>query len=373
VLVSDEELIAIFGIIGSLPRIRELRIEFDELPLPAQALRNALACPTSKLRYLALEDVRLSGSIRDFQDVAEAVRKSTSLRTFRMYRCGPAHDTRATLDPIIAALSDVPTLKDITLSSTHLSDRALGTLGRSHSLECVSLDHMSISGLPLGELCRSQSIKELKFWGMPEINDDVSYLTFALNNNPCLKMLRLRYCHLNEESGVKISQMISENTVLESLSLENIDWKSFGGPFQQAFERNNTLKSLSMSIDVKGLNMEDNAVKLAAGLENNTSLRKLRLMFRDIDADAIRQAYLGPVSKLLQKNYTLESLYLNSSALILSEEIDFLLKLNRTGKRHLLRDDTATKADFMDMLAANSEDVSITHYVLTMNPALFSA
>ncbi|CAB9498593.1 Inherit from KOG: leucine rich repeat containing [Seminavis robusta] len=371
VLVSDDELIVIFGIIGSLPRIRELRIEFDELPLPAQALRNAMAHPYSRIRYIALEDVRLSGSLADFEDVADAVRRSASLKTFRMYRCGPSPETRATLDPIITALSDIPTLKDVTLSTTHLSPEALGALGRSKSLETVSLDHMTISALPLAELCQSQSIKDLKFWGMPEINDDISSMESALAINNSLKMLRVRYCHLNQNSGVHIARMIAANKTLESITLENMNWRNFGGPIQKALEMNNTLRSLSLSIDSKDLqNISNDAQQIALGLEVNIGLQRLRLLFRDVSLNDIQKAFLGPITGMLRKNYTLESLYLNNGTLALSPEVDFLLKLNRTGKRHLLYKH-APNGELMDMLAAYSGDPSITHYALTMNPALF--
>jgi len=372
ILVSDEELITIFGIIGSLPRIRELRIEFDELPLPAQALRNALGCPNSRLSYLALEDVRLSGTIDDFKDVARAVRSSRALKTVRMLRCGPAHDSRAKLDPIIVALASVPTLKDITLSSTHVDDETLGKLGESKSLEVVSLDHMSIcGGIPLGQLCRSSTIKDLKFWGMPEINDDVTFMTSALATNQSLKMLRIRYCNLQQESGIQLSKMIRINSNLESISLENMTWKDFGLPLCKSLETNKTLRSLSLSIDGKDINAKEDAVQVTKGLEQNTSLRKFRLILRDIDGDVVREAFAEPVMQLLQKNFTLESIYLNSSSWSLGREVEFFLALNRTRKRHLLRNENATKGEYMNMLAAHSEDLSITHYVLKMNPSLF--
>ena len=373
VLVSDEELIVIFGIIGALPNIQELRIEFDELPLPAQALRNALSCPTSRLRYLALEDVRVSGSLDDFEDVADAIQRSSSLKTVRMYRCGPAEDTRATLDPIISALASVPTLKDVTLSSTHCSDEALGVLGESKSLEIVALDHMTICGLSLSQLCRSRSIKDLRFWGMPELNDDATFLSSALASNQSLKMLRIRHCNLQQESGVQLAEMIDRNTTLESLSLENMHWKDFGEPLHKSLAVNKSLRSLSLSMDGKEINIRENAAKVTAGLEQNTSLRKFRLLLRDMDGHDVREAFLGPFTKLLETNYTLESLYLNSGIIDLGDDINFFLKLNRSGKRHLLRDENSTKAEFMDMLASHSEDLSITHYVLTMNPALFRA
>jgi hypothetical protein len=371
VLVSDDELIAIFGIIGALPKIRELRIEFDELPLPAQALRNAMAHPGSRLRYLALEDVRLSGSIAEFQDVADAVRRSTSLTTFRMYRCGPSPDTAATLDPIVAALSEVPTLKDVTLSTTHVSAEALGTLGSSKSLEVVSLDHMSISGLPLGELCQSHSIQDLKFWGMPEINEDISFMASALATNHTLRMLRIRYCHLNDASGVHLSQMVGANKGLECITLENLNWRNFGGTFQNALQTNNTLRSLSLSIDTKDLqDLRKDAIQIAVGLESNTSLRQLRLLFREVACNSVREAFLCPFTAMLQKNYTLESLHLNNGILPLSPEVDFLLKLNRTRTRHVLYKN-APNGELMAMLEAHGEDLSITHYALTTNPALF--
>ena len=373
VLVSDEELIDIFGIIGALPRIQELRIEFDELPLPARALQNVLSCPTSRLRYLALEDVRISGSFGDFEGVADAVKRSTSLRTVRMYRCGPSEDTRATLDPIIAALATVPTLKDVTISSTHCSDEALGMLGDSNSLEVVALDHMTVCGEPLSQLCGSKSIQDLKFWGMPELNDDATFLTSALTSNQALRMLRIRHCHLQQESSNLLAEMIGQNTGLERLSLENMHWKDFGEPLRKAFALNHSLKSFSLSIDGKDINVSVNATQLVAGLEQNKSLKKFRLLLRDMDGHKVRDAFLTPLTKLLQTNVTLENLFINSGILDLGEDINFLLKLNRTGKRHLLRDENATKHQFVDMLADHSEDMSIIHYVLTMNPALFHA
>jgi hypothetical protein len=262
-------------------------------------------------------------------------------------------------------------LKDVTLSTSHVSAEALGTLGASKSLEVVSLDHMSIAGLPLGELCQSQSIKDLKFWGMPEINDDISFMTSALATNHTLRMLRIRYCHLNEATGVHLSRMVGANMGLECITLENMNWRNFGVPIQNALQTNNTLRSLSLSIDTKDLrDLPKDAIQIAGGLETNTSLRQLRLLFREVTCNSVREAFLVPVTAMLQKNYTLESLYLNNGILALSPEVDFLLKLNRTRKRHLLYKN-APNGELMAMLEAHGEDLSITYYALTMNPGLF--
>jgi hypothetical protein len=374
ILVSDMELIAIFGIIGALPMLKELRIEFDELPLPAQALRSALSCRPARLRYLALEDVRLSGSFEDFEDAAEAVRRAPSLKTVRMYRCGPAQDTRATLDPIVVALSRIPTLKDVTLSNTHLSDEALGTLGDSSSLQILSLDHMSISAFPLGQLCQSSSIRELKFWGMPEINDDIPVMTSSLTTNNALKTLRMRYCYLNHEFGMRLSEMLYFNKSLENISLENMNWREFGRHLSKCLRFNTGLRSLSLSIDSKNITpseLQANAAAITGALENNSTLRTLRIFLRHANDMGVASAFADPVREMLQKNYTLENLYLNCSSSELSSEIDFLLKLNRTRKRHLLRNENSSREAFMDMLATHSQDVSLTHYFLTMNPSLF--
>jgi len=371
VLVSDEELITIFGIIGRLPRIKELIIEFDELPLPAKALRNALSCSTSRLRFLALEDVRISGTLQDFKDVAAAIQQSRSLRAVRLYRCGPAFDSRASLDPIIAALASVPTLKDITISSTHCSEEVLGMLGESNSLEVVAMDHMTISGPSLRQLCQSRSIQDLKFWGMPELDENATYLTSALVSNQALKILRIRYCRLHQESARLLSDMLYRNSQLESLSLENVHWKDFGTSLQKSLTSNKSLKSLSLSIDDKDIDLSSNVANLTTGLEKNTGLRKFRLLLREMDGQAVRKAFSKPILDMLQNNYTLESIYINNNSMLDEGMISILLKLNRTRKRHLLRDECSTKLHFVDMLAAHSADVSITHYVMSMNPAIF--
>ena len=371
VLVSDDELIAIFGLIGRLPRIKELRIEFDELPLPALALKQALSCQPSRLRYLALEDVRLSGTKKDFEEVAEAVKNTISLRTFRMYRCGPFEGTTATLDPIIEALADVPSLRDVLLSSTHVSTETLGKLGESKFLDNVSLDHMTISAEPLAQLCKSASIKELKLWGMPEINDDITFMTESLYNNKSLKVLRSRYCHLNEEAGAKVSQMLCSNDTLETIVLENMNWPNFGAPLAKCFEANCSLVNISLSIDCAISNLQENAAVMISALEDNTSLRKFRILLRSVNASDLRAAFIAPMEAMLLKNYTLETVYLNGNILDLGENINFFLKLNQTRKRHIFRDETATKEDYIRLLAENNDDVSIAHYVLVMNPSLF--
>lgn len=371
ILVSEQELIEIFGLIGNLPNVKELRIEFDELPLPAKALKNALSHQPSHLRYLALEDVRLSGDSRDFEDVAMAMKETTSLRSFRMNRCGPHEGTLASLDPIVAALASVPNLKDIVLSSTHLSSEVLGILGQSTSLETVSLDHMTISPRPLSQLCQSRTIRELKFWGMPEINDDITFMTISLSSNKSLKAFRSRYCHLNEEAGLKISEMLRTNDTLESITLENMNWPDFGFPMALCLKENKSLTSLSLAIDSRVTNLDQNAAMLIGALESNSSLKRLRIMLRAVTAERLRDAFVAPITRMLQKNYILESIFLNGNLVDLGAEVSFFLKLNGTKHRHLLRDERATKEEFVSMLAKHTEDQQLSHYILSMNPSLF--
>ena len=126
-VVTDDDMVAIFQALSEMPVLQKLRVDFVGRPLrlPVTALGNVLR-ESRQLKQLVLEDVRLAAeSADDLEAVSQAIREHPALEIVDLHCCVPADGLEATLDPLVTALAQVPTLTEVLLRDTRIAPRSM--------------------------------------------------------------------------------------------------------------------------------------------------------------------------------------------------------------------------------------------------------
>lgn len=270
---------------------------------------------------------------------------------------------QATLKPIALSLN----LEALELSSLDMQDEQsmLQTLHNSQSLKDFFLGNCELSFSGWATLAHMLQRKEnehcvalesLRLDSMTGLDDvTVQLLSNALaskdNTSPSLqKLLLYNIMDLGNRGWKAISVMIAANQSLRTLSFENCQ------------------------------GMDDDAVEgIAQALEQNTTLKTLEL-----------QVFAGHCTRFSQKvgqqalldvlrsgkNITVETLYTQASEQH-QAQIEFYLRLNRTGLRHYVlekhnpgEDSTpeSVAVDFWALLETHMDDLDTLFYVMSTNP-----
>ena len=351
--VTDADLMAIFEALADLPNLEKLRVDFVGRPLrlPVTALSFVLQ-RASFLKQLVLEEVRLAGSPQELETVAETLRSHPALQIVDLHCCYPADTSQSTLDPLVRALADVKTLTEVLLRKTRIaSNRRVNNQNNNFNLIPNNLvngnnnntddddEDTSINtnweGSSLTALCQSPSLRILTFRDMAEVRDKhVELMADSLRANDTLRELTLCSSHLGERSGRAMGQVLLANRHLQKLEIQ--------------------------------LNSGEHAIPITEVLQANSSLKRLDLYFNGHISSRIREAF----TEMLRRNYVL--LDLNGSVWRgqSNSEIDFYLRLNRAGRGDLLTEH-ASRAQWLDTLISQKDDLSIVFSLLSMNPSIF--
>jgi hypothetical protein len=350
--VADADLMAIFEALAELPNLQKLRVDFVGRPLrlPVAAL-SILLRRSLLLKQLVLEEVRLAGTPEQLEAVAEALRAHPALEVVDLHCCVPADTSQATLDPLVSALAQVKTLTEVLLRNTRIaSNRRVNNPNNNFNLIPNNLvngnnnnnaeeeEDTSINtnweGTSLTALCQSPSLRILTFRDMAEIRDKhVELMAASLRSNDTLRELTLCSSHLGERSGRAMGRVLQVNRHLQKLEIQ--------------------------------LNSGEHAIPVTEVLQANSSLKRLDLYFNGHISPRIREAF----TEMLRRNYVL--LDLNGSVWRgqSNSEIDFYLRLNRAGRGDLLTEH-ASRAQWLDTLISQKDDLSIVFSLLSMNPSM---
>lgn len=217
----------LFEAIGDLPKCEELFIDFpdprDGFPLQLHALTCVLT-GISPLKTLSLRNVVLT---RHEVELAEALQSHQYLREVQIKNL-LLTDRSINLDPLLHALSCIPTLRIVEIR-----------LKRRQSGAC------SIEALQA--LCRSKSLVVLKLWQVKLTEELVVFMSEALEKNKALRALTLFDCNLSYNAYIAIAHMLKQNTGLKELQLydEGVD-DSCCKAIANGLERNETLQALTL-------------------------------------------------------------------------------------------------------------------------------
>ena len=394
VRASPKDVIRLLRDIGEIcPRIETLSISLDASSTAGQP---ALELPITALTAFFeraprhLVSVKISSAVvsaagsQDFVELEKAMRLATSWKEMRLEFCEPSSGTLS-LDPLLQSLSAAPALQQVALSGTTLTHTGLCT------------------GPSLAKLVHNNStLKTLTIWGGKRQLDtvDVCALVQALETNTSLRELTLHARGLNSTCGKALSRCLTVNTCLERLILnvsDNItnaqscsDYIITTTLLAKALQgHNRTLRLLSLDYCPE----EDNGCYFLEGdshdydfyeylqidQHSKTCLRK--------NAETVREAF----THMLHCNPVLEVLWMNldneeedtdegdeedtPASMIVTTEMEMLLRLNRHGIRQALfeKTDSASSKVWVDAVASQSYDINALFYLMSRNPSLCSS
>ena len=364
------------------------------LELPIAALTAFFEQVPQHLVSLKISSAMISttGGTQDFKDLEKAVRLSSSWKDMRLEFCEPAEGTPS-LDPLLLCLSAAPALEQLTLSGTTLAQTAGG----------INL----CLGPSLAKLARNNNtLRTLTIWGGKRhmLTTDVCALVHALETNKSLRELTLHARGLNATCGRALSRCLMVNTTLERLILNVGDNQSKMTPsgrsdyvitttlLAKALQSHNrTLRTLSLdhcpeedshgyyAVERDSHDYDFYEYLLHLDHHCQTLLRK--------NAETVRKAY----TQMLHCNPVLEVLWMNldneeegtdagddedaPSSMIVTSEMEMLLRLNRLGIRRALFNenaDTASSKEWVDAIASQSYDSNALFYLMSRNPSICS-
>ena len=358
--VGTKDLEPMFEAIGSLSNLKTICIsdfgvaheeeEAMTAALPIECLVR-LVTKSSRhghLRSLRLDSIRMAGSPRDFQALADALENHPTLQEIVVSGCAPVHvnhdnnnnsnndnnhprDCRdvSIMQPVAVAMARMQTLKTVEIVETSFPPSGAWT------------------GDSLSQLLQSKTLQTLRIRGVRFLGDkDVALMARALEHNHALKELWILSCELGFTShgATAMAQMLRVNNTLEILGLNRLSSNS-------------------------------HAIAIAQALHDNTSLRGLHLCLRD----GLNSRTFESFAELMEQNYVLETMsggFMNSNKAGLSncalhrKTLDFYLRLNQNGRRRLLQNSNATRQQWLETLSSQSDDVSALFYLLSRNPLL---
>ena len=225
--LSNEQGCKLFEAIGDLPYCESIVCDF---PNPREAFplqMHALTCVLtgfSPLRHLTLNNIVLA---RHEHELAEALQRHRYLEEFHVKNLLLVN-RKITLDPLLQAMSAIPTLKIVEI---RMKRRQSGALTMR----------------PLQQLCRSKSLLVLKLWQVKLTEELAVLLADALHSNETLKGLTLFDCGLTRNGYEALSHMLRVNDTLVELQLydEGMDDLCCMA-IASGLERNSTLQALTM-------------------------------------------------------------------------------------------------------------------------------
>lgn len=386
--LSDDELLLVFqGIVCCLPTVKTLVVmsyfRADAMSLPVAALE-MLFRRADRLEILFLHQIKLHGTAQQFSIMARSLKRHPALKRVNLHCCGDGNVERSSsLDPLVCALAQLPTLY------------------------YLSLDQVPISKASVEALSKSRSLKDVSFYNMPQLKSSLSILFEELakkKSTSTLRGLRIRSCNLTETEADNVAKMIETNKSLESLVFYVDEWDDYGTPLAFALVQNSFLKRLEVGIGkisvapeatppdegegcTAGLRTSSEELRhksaaniLVQALESNKSsaLRHFCMCLSEAKSTDLQEAYMGPLERMLENNYTLEHLLLQGkdSFSVVNPKVEFLLRLNQRSvldRQKLFRDVVQlgnSPEPWVESIVRHREDLSILYYLLGKNPNL---
>jgi hypothetical protein len=334
--IPDDIALAVFQALSGLTQVLRLEVSgdgrFGGLFLPVEAMILALQKRSSKLQSLRLGNVILTSASptfalrsADMQALAQSLRKLPHLISIDLVRCrteGTLLQLQMTLQPIIQAISSMPSLQQAMLCETVISPTG--------------------TGLYLGELCKSRSLQKLWWKTMPGMTDDhIASMAESLliaGNASSLRELTIRSHGLGARAGRAIAHLLRFNTTIQVINLD-LDQAAYGLVIAEALHHyNRTLQCLD--------------VWAWGGELHPDSSRAITQVFTD----------------MLQVNTGLRFLTFQGLDWT-NPHIDFYLRLNRADRQRLVSDFADRKA-WMDVLIKQREDLDVVYHFLSLNPSI---
>jgi hypothetical protein len=105
---------------------------------------------------------------------------------------------------------------------------------------------------------------------------------------------------------------------------------------------------------------------LADSLLINTTLKKIEISI---------SSNIGPtgenaLTNMLEKNYELERLIIDSNEMSIQRKIEYYIRLNNVGRGQLINGGQANRIEWVTMIISVRDDLDCVYYFISMNPTL---
>lgn len=397
--------------IAELPQLTRLNIEYYNLSQrDLDAFVTAMQRTRPPLEEFCMWDLQLEG-----EDTAldPLVMMLSSLSTLEKVALGVDNNERGC--PVLSESSLVVLSTNQRLMSLRLANMALNFDRVALLTEALELNgalkNLELHGEELTRdgwvaiahlLEKNDTLEKFSLFDFKGMDDDgARALSNALTQNQTLQSLSVENdddC-VSKHGNIVIAQMLQQNAALrcfcfssrglsddvfvayaEALetnrSLVELELGTYGGggkvsnrgvtAMANMLPHNNALEKLCMCCQ-QGLD-DNGAIAIASALQHNNTLKHLLLEDGD---DAVTHRGYEALVEMLQQNTVLETMY-NENSGNLKLKIDYYLKLNQLGLRSLLLNVNATRAQFLDAVVSNHEDLDCLYYMISMNPSFVS-
>lgn len=321
--------------------------------------------------HSTLEIVDLSDSLLDNRGkdaLLEAMQQNKSVKTLnlagKMFRSLPSKQNLG------AMLGENTTLESLDLRRNTLQNgealemaHALTTSNRSlQVLHLANTDIDSQTAVALGEMLASNTcLIDLDLGGNQQIGHVGA--TAIAGGLRTLQHLDLRNTRLGVNGAKAIADMLTTNTTLKSLNLSRNNFGDEGAiHVAEALVQNKTLKTLSLSMCSIS---KTGAIYLGRVMSEMHGIQQLFLYQNPIDQEGSLALLEGLKSNMSLIDFGVEKRFMPSC-----EEVSFYLKLNRIGRRALLRDDDTFPETLWSTLLSRAQNPDAMYYLLRQKPDL---
>ena len=343
-LTNDQWLQMLEGV-GHLVGLQQLQIWCSTIPVCtfANLLKRA-----KMLQAIFFFHVKLDGTKDDFSDFSDVIRHHQRLREFRF----------GGIELIREAIS---------------FDCVVEALGEAEQMEVVTLQLMNgnrnnrFSGTALAKLISSTTIQCLYLTRLGLGPEHYEAIIMAIETNKNIRVLDLFSNNIKNDQLIQIVQMLSSNNVLEMIVLPGLDDNEFNDKCSMAVSEMVKFNSTLMSLYMPCSKFTDfGLVHLAESLSVNTALKKVEIAV----SNSIGEQGIAALTKMLDKNYGLERLVVDSNEKSIKSKIEYYMRLNAVGRGPLINSGQANRVEWVNMLVSVRDDLDCLFYFISMNPTL---
>jgi len=362
---DEAYLLPLFQELAELPGLTSLSVD---LLLPGSGL-NCILEGAKQLKELSLF-FKLKGSKEDMLALAYLIRDHSSLEKVTIDFCSydpyegyTSADTDKDMDPVIHALSELPTLRVLSIHNLQSSPACFTMLLRSKYIQTLELSCIPpLSSDQVSLLLRNNNLQCLSAplqigtegtWGnLVQQSSTLKTLSLVLESAACIAKAN----SINDDVFLPIAKALAENTSLRSISLDVNE--NLVGP-EVAEQRGASSEFLrTMAISLK---YNKTIKSITIGRCREQIYPDTRIVFCEL-------------TEAVKANCTLEHLELLNShgtgMLYRSSEIEFYLKFNKAGRKRVLgaSGKDGREQEMIHFLDQNQADVTMIFHVLLEMP-----
>jgi len=356
-LPSEMNLNPIMHALSGLNTLEEIQmdhIDMQDQGVSQEAIQEI--CEMPKLRNLTLDTLELTQTNNKalVYGVAEGLMSNTTALECLTLSGGIIDD--CSLSPIADALKSNNTR---TLEKLHLTFNSLGcnsfymiedSLKMNTNLKVLGLDGNDMVGpycdtAVANVLKNNSTLTEISLTNN-KMENCIGIANALADNNTTLERLFLSYNHLNASSGMAIAN---------------------------ALRKNKTLKILTLVNNPIGI---DSCMNIANSLKVNDTLEELYLDHvclpdRYGDVTPIATSMIGALEhyNCAMKVISVDGMEIQPDEL---DRMNFFLELNQSGRNDLLRNDSATRTQWVDQLVHVQDDLDQIFYWIRSKPSLLA-